>query len=115
MLPMAIALLDLLSYVSKSCKLSILQYLGEDLPAARSTTAVDNYHALFIVVQVHYGVSIANSEAIFKALKEPSLVFSAFQQTLSYYFAGDPDLAYYFAGDHEKHTQTQNIHTNTNT
>ena len=115
MQPAAVALLDLLSQVCKTCYLDLCQFLAEALSSARSTTAINNYYALIIVLRVYYGVSVANADAIFEALKNPSLIYSAFQQTLSYYFAGDPDLAYYFAGDHEKHTQTQNIHTNTNT
>ena len=116
MRPAAIALLDLLAQVCKSCYLDLCQFLAEALSSARSTTAINNLDALIIVLRVHYGVSIANAEAIFKALREPSLLYSAFQQTLSYYFARDPDYCTaWSAGDHKKHTKTQNIHTHTKT
>ena len=106
MLPMAIALLDLLSYVSKSFAMNLTQFIGENLSTARSSSALNNYYALIIVLRVHYGVSVANAEAIFEALgpcSTTSLIDSAFQQTMLYYFAQDPD--YYTAwstGDQKK-------------
>ena len=100
MQPAAIALLDLLAQVCKSCPLDLCQFLAEALSSARSTTAINNLDALIIVLSVHYGVSIANAEAIFKALKDPSLTYAAFQEALDYYFSQESDyrMAWY-AGD----------------